>query len=71
MSHKDVKYETIMSNVKKYINQSKWGNTNKDFNVNQVKNTNVYLLSNSTENNSGRLRYFLKIYEEAATRDVL
>ena len=71
MSHKDVKYETIMSNVKKYINQSKWGNTNKDFNVNQVKNTNVYLLSNSTENNSGRLRDFLKIYEEAATRDVL
>ena len=71
MSHKDVKYETIMSNVKKYINQSKWDNTNKDFNVNQVKNTNVYLLSNSTENNSGRLRDFLKIYEEAATRDVL
>ena len=33
MSHK----AKIMPNVKKYINESKSGNTNKDYTVNQIK----------------------------------
>ena len=32
----------IMSTVKKCINESKLNNTNIDFNVNQLKTTNVY-----------------------------
>ena len=31
-----------MLNAKKYINDSKSGNINKDFNINQLKTTNVY-----------------------------